>query len=118
MNLILIPILIGNMMITSYRSVPNQTDSSPFTTSIGERVHPHGIAVSRNLLKRWGGPLDYGDTVYIEGYGVKIVNDCMHERHKNHVDIWVSTAAEEKAIGVKKGNIWLIKAVLQEGGSK
>lgn len=105
-------------MITSYRSVPNQTDASPYTTAIGERVHPHGVAVSRNLLKRWGGPLDYGDTIYVEGYGVKIVNDCMHERHKNHIDIWVKTLAEEKAINVKQGKIWLIKPVLQEDTKK
>lgn len=113
MKLILIPILIGNMVLTSYRSVPNQTDSSPYTTSIGERVHPHGVAVSRNLLRRWGGPLDYGDTIYIEGYGIKVVNDCMHERYKNHVDIWVATYKEEKAFGTRKGRIWLVKPVIQ-----
>lgn len=118
MNLVLIPILIGNLVITSYRSVPKQTDSSPYTTSIGERVHPHGVAVSRNLLKRWGGPLDYGDTVYIEGYGFKVVNDCMHERHKNHIDIWVATYEEEKAIGVRRGSLWLVKPVLKGEASK
>ena len=40
-TLILIVTLLGNLQVTSYRSVPNQTDNSPYFTSIGERVHPH-----------------------------------------------------------------------------
>ena len=110
MNLILVAVLIGNLTVTSYRSVANQTDDSPFYTSIGEHVTPHGVAVSRDLLKRWGGPLNYGDTVYVEGYGMKVVNDCMNERYKNSVDLWVSSYAEEKAVGVKHRRLWLIKA--------
>lgn len=114
MNLILATVLIGQMTITSYRSVPSQTDSSPYYTSIGERVSPHGVAVSRDLLKRWGGPLDYGDLIYVEGIGFKVVNDCMAARHKNSVDIWVESYPEEKAIGVRKGCIWIIHPIRRE----
>jgi len=128
MKIILLGILLGNMTITSYRSVENQTDSTPFITSIGEPVHPHGVALSRDLLRRWGGPVEYGDYIYIEGYGIKVVNDCMADywclqyaiiKDKNHcikkkyirkhVDIWVETYAEEKQIGWRKGDIILIK---------
>ena len=77
MQVILIATLIGNMAITSYRSVEGQTDSSPFITATGEYVSPHGVALSRDLLKRWGGLVEYGDYIYIEGYGIKVVNDCM-----------------------------------------
>lgn len=108
MRLALAIILIGNLQVTSYRSVKNQTDDSPYVTSIGERVHPHGIAVSRDLLKRWGGPLNYGDTVYVEGFGFKVVNDCMGEGNKQAIDIWVATYKEEKKIGVKHGHVWLV----------
>lgn len=114
MKLILLTVFLTNATITSYRSVPEQTDDSPFYTATGEHVHPHGVAVSRDLLKRWGGPLDYGDWIYIEGFGVKVVNDCMAERHKKRVDIWVSTYGEEKAVGVKAGKIWVIKPILEE----
>ena len=128
MKIILISILIGNMTVTSYRSVPGQTDSTPFRTSINERVTPHGVALSRDLLKRWGGPIDYGDYIYIEGYGIKVVNDCMANYRclqyktienrkrcvekkyiRKHVDIWVKTYKEEKKIGWRKGNIFLIR---------
>jgi len=112
MNLILTIVLIGTMNITAYRSVPNQTDDSPFTTSIGERVHPHGIAVSRNLLKRWGGPLNYGDFVYIQGIGFKVINDTMHERYRDHIDVWVRNYEEEKEFDKqfrnKKVVMWLL----------
>lgn len=112
-TMVLLGLLIGPMTITSYRSVPSQTDDSPFTTSIGERVHPHGIAVSQNLLKRWGGPLNYGDVLYVEGIGFKVVNDVMNPRHRDHVDVWVSSFAKERAFSKrwcgKKTRIWLVK---------
>ncbi len=117
--ILLCGILVGPVSITSYRSVPSQTDSSPFITSIGERVHPHGIAVSQNLLKRWGGPLNYGDMVYIEGVGFKIVNDVMNPRHKNAIDVWVTDLNAEKKFhkqwAGKKTRIWQVNEPVIEG---
>ena len=112
-KLFLVATLLGNMSVTSYRSLPEQTDSSPFITATGDHVHRDGVALSRNLLKRWGGPVDYGDVVYVEGYGLKVVNDCMHRRHKNHVDMWVETYEDEKAVGWRKGRVWLIKTAMK-----
>jgi 3D (Asp-Asp-Asp) domain-containing protein len=109
MKLILAAILLGNLQITSYRSVPSQTDKSPWITSIGARVHPHGCAVSRDLLKANGGTLNYGDWIYIEGYGLKVVNDCMGVKSKQAIDIWVATKAEEHRINVKHRLVWAIK---------
>jgi 3D (Asp-Asp-Asp) domain-containing protein len=114
MNLVLVTVFLGTMTVTSYRSVPSQTDSSPWITSIGERVHPHGVAVSRDLLKKNGGPLNYGDTIYIQGYGLKVVNDVMNKRYKRHIDIWVTTYAQEHKIGVRTKDIWLITPTLEE----
>lgn len=108
-ELFLAAILIGNMQITSYRSVKEQTDDTPFITSTGDHVHSEGVALSRDLLSRWGGPISYGDVVYIEGYGTKVVNDCMNARHTNAVDMWVSSYAEEKEVGVRRGKVWIIK---------
>jgi 3D (Asp-Asp-Asp) domain-containing protein len=114
MNLVLVTVFLGTMTVTSYRSVPSQTDSSPWITSIGERVHPHGVAVSRDLLKKNGGPLNYGDTIYVQGYGFKVVNDVMHKRYKRHIDLWVSTYSQEHRIGVRTKDIWLIIPTLEE----
>ena len=113
MKLALVLTLIGQLQTTAYRSVPSQTDDSPFTTSIGERVHPHGIAVSQDLLKKNGGPLDYGDLIYVENLGFKIVNDCMANRHRRRADVWVPNYASEKAFDEKfKGRrlkVFLVK---------
>ncbi len=117
MKLVLISILIGSLKVTAYRSVPEQTDSSPYITSIGERVNNHGVAVSQDLLKKNGGPIDYGDLLYIHGVGFKVVNDCMAKRHRNSIVIWVSSKAEEQRIFkiFRNGSIevWLIHSKLE-----
>lgn len=115
MNLVLTAILIGNLQVTAYRSTPNQTDSSPWLTSIGERVTVRGLAVSPDLLKKNGGPLDYGDLVYVEGTGYRFVNDVMHPRHKRAIDMWVPTYQEEKKFDEKykgkKLKVYLVKEI-------
>jgi 3D (Asp-Asp-Asp) domain-containing protein len=108
MQMVLVAVLLGNLTITSYRSVPSQTDDSPYYTSIGEHVNSGGVAVSRDLLRRWGGPLDYGDFLYVEGVGFKRVNDCMAARHTQHVDIWVENLDQERAINVKHRRVWVV----------
>lgn len=105
---ILVLLFIGSLQITSYRSVPNQTDSSPWLTSIGERVTIHGCAASQDLL--WpNGPLHYGDLIEVEGFGYYFVNDCMHKRIKKAIDIWVPTKTEEQRIGISNRKVWRVK---------
>lgn len=103
--------LLGQCTVTSYRSVPEQTDDTPFHTSIGERVHNHGVAVSQDWLK--SGMIKYGDMVYVEEIGWKVVNDTMNSRHKQRFDVWVETRDEErrfhKNYGQKKLRVWIVK---------
>lgn len=118
MNLVLASILIGNLTITAYRSVPHQTDDSPLYTSTGEHVNVHGIAVSQDLLRKSGGPLNYGDLVYVEGLGFKTVNDCMNKRHHNAIDVWVERKEDEQEFFKKfrngKRRVWLIIPKMEE----
>ena len=111
--LLLAPIFLGNLQITSYRSVPEQTDSSPFIAADGHHVHPYGVAVSRDLHQRWGGPLKFGDVLYVEGVGFKVVNDTMNKRHRTAIDVWVKRLKDEQAFHKKwkgkKTSVWLIK---------
>ena len=104
---------LGSMIVTSYQSIVEQTDDTPCIPADGYRVHPYGVAVSRNLHKRWGGKLSFGDIVYIEEIGFKVVNDTMNKRHKNHFDIWVSSLEKEKEFHQKfkgkKVKVWLIQ---------
>ena len=103
-------VFVGSYPVTAYRSVPSQTDNSPYLTSIGQRTHEHGIAVSQNLLKE--GSLKYGDLVYVDGIGFKFVNDCMNKRHHDRLDVWVKGLKEEKLFDEKfkskKVGVWRV----------
>lgn len=94
---LLLAVYIATVTPTAYQPIPAQTDNTPLIAANGKMVHSDGIAVSRDLHKRWGGQLDFGDLVYIEGIGYKIVNDTMNERHRNAIDILVRTHREEAA---------------------
>jgi len=83
--------------VTMYHPVSSQTDSTPNILADGTRIRVHKaseyrfIAVSRNLLKRHGGFLDYGDFIVLKGTGQKDgvyqVKDTMNKRFVNRIDI-------------------------------
>ena len=83
--------------VTMYNPTRGQTDSTPNITADGTRINPRKassyryIALSRDLLARWGGPFNYGDYVVIEGAGIYSgvyqVKDTMSPRFTNRVDI-------------------------------
>lgn len=105
-------ILIGTMTITSYRATPAQTkptcrSNHECTTSIGENVSELGVAASQDLIK--SGRIHYRDVIYIEGIGYRIVNDCTHSRLRDTFDVFVYTKAEEKAFGVRRLKVWVIR---------
>ena len=86
-----------NVTVTMYEPLSYQTDSTPNILADGTRIRVHKaseyrfIAVSRNLLKRHGGWLDYGDFVLLKGTshkdGVYQVRDTMNKRFVNRIDI-------------------------------
>ena len=85
--------------VTMYRPNIRETDSTPNITADGTRIRISKasdykfVALSRNLLKRWGGPFDYGDFILIKGTtnghkdGVYHVRDTMNPKYVNYVDI-------------------------------
>ena len=83
--------------VTMYQPVYPQTDKTPDITADGTRIRIHKaseykfVALSRNLLKRWGGPFDYGDFVLLKNAGHKDgvyqVRDTMNPKWVNVVDI-------------------------------
>ena len=86
-----------HVTVTMYQPVRYQTDSTPNILADGTRIRTQEasdykyIAVSRNLLKRFGGWLDYGDFVLLKGTlnkdGVYQVRDTMNKRFVNRIDI-------------------------------
>jgi hypothetical protein len=83
--------------VTMYRPTPWETDSTPDITADGTKIkiseasNYRFVAVSRNLLERWGGFLNYGDFILIKDAGHKDgiyrVKDTMNSRWVNVVDI-------------------------------
>ncbi len=82
---------------TMYNAVENQCDADPLITAGMYKINPvkasehKWIAMSRDMLKRWGGKFDYGDKVLIKGAGHKdgvyIVADTMNKRYTKRIDI-------------------------------
>ena len=86
-----------NVTVTTYNPTRAQCDSTPNITADGTRIKTwkateyRYVALSRDLLSRWGGPFDYGDYIVIEGTGkwdgVYQVRDTMNPKWVNRVDI-------------------------------
>ena len=89
-------VIFEQVKATMYHPVEEQCDDTPLITADGSKIDPYKvsnwnwIAVSQHMLKRNGGPLNYGDTVYIFGTkhkdGAYIIKDCMHRRKTNQID--------------------------------
>ena len=95
---------VRNMWVTAYSSEPEQTDDTPFITASGTRVRD-GIVATNELPigTKVRIPAIYGDKIFI-------VEDRMHQRMKNKIDIWMTTREQALRFGIKKAEI----VVLQE----
>ena len=90
--------------VTMYRPIRQETDSTPNITADGTKIkiteasRYRFVAVSRNLLERWGGFLNYGDFVLLKDAGHKDgiyrVKDTMSARWVNVVDILESPGTD------------------------
>ena len=86
-----------DVTVTTYNPTRQQTDSTPNQTADGTIIKPwlatkyRYVALSRDLIARWGGPFEYGDYIIIEGTedrdGIYQVRDTMNPKWTNRVDI-------------------------------
>ncbi len=89
-------------LITAYSSTVGQTDDTPFITASGSYVRP-GI-VAANFLP-------FGATIQIPeifGNQIFVVEDRLHERNNDRIDIWMPTEKEALEFGVKIGKIEIL----------
>ena len=86
-----------DVVVTMYNPLSSQTDDTPNQTADGTIIDPKRaseyryVALSRDLIARWGGPFEYGDYVIIKGTigydGIYQVRDTMASKFINRVDI-------------------------------
>ncbi len=87
---------IVRVWVTAYSSTPEETDDTPFITASGKTVHD-GI-VATNFL-----PM--GTKVQIPEYfgnKVFVVEDRMHPRKINFVDVWMATKHDARHFGIAR----------------
>ena len=99
--------------VTAYTPAPRENGGrgTKSGTAIGTRIRPGIVAVSRDLLRSgWS----FGDKVHIEGLGVFIIEDTMHQRHRRTIDVAVPSLVEAEKIGKRRD----IVVTLLEGRSR
>jgi len=92
-----------DVWVTAYSSTPEETDDSPFITASGTYVRD-GI-MATNLLP-------FGTEVKIpDAFGDKIfvVEDRMHQRKTNNVDIWMPSKSEALQFGIRYATIEILE---------
>ncbi len=94
----------GIVFSTAYNSLPNQTDSSPWTTALGTRCR-EGVIASNFL--------PFGTKVKLEGFGdrIFIVEDRMNKRFYKRIDIWFRNHNEAIKFGGRRLKYYVIESV-------
>ena len=95
---------------TTYQPTESQCDSNPLTTADGSKINPDyyqkWVALSRDLLSRWGGQFNYGDTldIYSKEHpnlnGEWVVRDAMNARYKMSIDFLLEPEKNYPKLGV------------------
>jgi 3D (Asp-Asp-Asp) domain-containing protein len=86
-----------NVTATIYYPTGNPTASGSRIKKDYKMETHRWCALSRDLLARWGGEFEYGDTIVVSGIrddvdGIFIVHDTMNKRYKRRIDLLVRRA--------------------------
>lgn len=92
--------------LTAYTARSRECDETPHVTAMMVKPRPgRTIAVSRDLFDDgW----TFGRSVYIAGLGVYVIEDLMHKRHTQRIDILMGTVREANKFGKISGQAVLI----------
>lgn len=84
------------MWVTAYSSTPEETDETPFITAANTHVR-HGIVATNDLPfgTKLRIPDEFGNTVFT-------VEDRMHRRKENWVDVWMPEKEQALRFGIRR----------------
>jgi 3D (Asp-Asp-Asp) domain-containing protein len=110
---------------TAYNSLASQTDSTPHITATGARTRFGIVAVSRDVLSH---DIPYGSLIRIrdlghyysgrgagryqsmlDEHGLFIVEDTMHARKQQQVDVWFPALSSARSWGVRRVEVEVIR---------
>ena len=91
--------------VTAYSPREDETDTDPLITASMQPVREGTVAVSRDLF--YAGWV-FGRRVYIEGHGIFIITDLMHERKKQQIDIFRFSTKKAMKFGRKSLRVALL----------
>ena len=93
------------LTITAYSPSIAATDGTPFLTASNSPVREGIVAVSRDLQdKGW----TFGRKVYIDSMGVFTVEDLLHERWTNQLDVFMFNTQRALQFGKKNMRVFLL----------
>lgn len=108
--------------LTIYNPEVSQCDATPFITSSNARIDPaklqkqeiRWMALSRDLLKRWNGVFNYGDTLMVrsgdgEIDGLWVVQDILNKKFKNRGDLLFDSSVRKTG---KWNNVTITHSVI------
>lgn len=107
---------------TAYHPVVSQCQGNPLVTADMSKIdlaklknkQIRWVALSRDLIKRWGGPINYGDTIVISSEvnsqlnGEWIVHDCMNARYKKSIDFLFHSSNKSGIVWPNKTDLKII----------
>lgn len=95
-----------NVTVTAYSPRNEETDDSPYRTATNNLVRSGIVAVSRDLFDAgWV----FGKQVYIKNYGVFTIDDLMHQRKTNQIDIFMHDTESALRFGRKQLDAYLLE---------
>ncbi len=94
-----------HLLVTAYTADSTETDATPFITASNTRVREGIVAVSQDLFaKGWV----FGKKVYIVNQGVYTIEDLLHKRKRNQLDIFMNNKIKALHFGRKKLKVFLL----------
>ena len=98
----------GNtLVVTAYSATVDQCDDTPLITASNNQVREGICAVSRDLFHTgW----QFGKRVFVEDYGVLVIDDLMGSRAERQIDIFMPNRDQALEFGRQELEVVLLDA--------
>jgi 3D (Asp-Asp-Asp) domain-containing protein len=94
------------LIFTAYNAMVSQTDDTPNITASNKEIFPGVLALSRELITRYGhgGDIQYGDKVWM--VVPMQVEDTMNKRWRARGDVYMMDYDEARRFGRREGILY------------